>query len=273
MGLFSKKGSASTPKEKTEAQVAAEQKRYDKEVKKAIRQANNPNYQAKQFTDAAKQFENSRMAENEKSKKLAWRITFGSCFLTSLAIVAIVGLTPLKETVPVIHRVDTSTGKVDVVNVLKDAQAGYGEVVDKYNLAKYVEYREGYDWFTVQTTFNNAMLMSNNDERNRLNNLYQSVAAPYKVYGQKSRVIIKVNNVSFIGNYQAQVRYEKITEPANGGNFSQAMGAVEPAPKVERYIATISYEYINAPKKEEERYVNPLGFTTVSYRTDLETGL
>ena len=51
------------------------------------------------------------------------------------------------------------------------------------------------------------------------------------------------------------------------------MGAVEPAPKVERYIATISYEYINAPKKEEERYVNPLGFTVVSYRTDLETGL
>lgn len=273
MGLFTKKSSASTPKEKTEAQIAAEQRRYEKEVKKAIRNAENPNYQAKQFTEAAKQFENSRMAENEKSKKLAWRITFGSCLLTSLSIVAIVGLTPLKETVPVIHRVDASTGKVDVVNVIKDAQAGYGEVVDKYNLAKYVEYREGYDWFTVQTTFNNTMLMSNNDERNRLNNLFQSPSAPYKQYGQKNRVLIKVNNVAFIGNYQAQVRYEKITEPSNGGNFSQAMGAVEPAPKVERYIATISYEYINAPKKEEERYVNPLGFTVVSYRTDLETGL
>lgn len=273
MGLFTKKSSASTPKEKTEAQIAAEQRRYEKEVKKAIRNAENPNYQAKQFTEAAKQFENSRMAENEKSKKLAWRITFGSCLLTSLSIAAIVGLTPLKETVPVIHRVDASTGKVDVVNVIKDAQAGYGEVVDKYNLAKYVEYREGYDWFTVQTTFNNTMLMSNNDERNRLNNLFQSPSAPYKQYGQKNRVLIKVNNVAFIGNYQAQVRYEKITEPSNGGNFSQAMGAVEPAPKVERYIATISYEYINAPKKEEERYVNPLGFTVVSYRTDLETGL
>lgn len=271
MGLFSKKGS--NPKEKSEAQIVAEQKRYDNEVKKAIRNADNPNYQAKQFVEAAKQFETSRLTENEKSKKLAWRITFGSCVLTSLSIIALAGLTPLKETIPVIHLVDKTTGKVDVVNILKDAQVGYGEVVDKYNLAKYVEYREGYDWYTIQTTFNNAMLMSGDDERNRLNNVFQSPAAPYKIYGQKERIRIKINNVSFIGDYQAQVRYEKITEPTNGGTYSQALGTIDPAPKVERYIATISYEYLNAPKKEEERYVNPLGYTTVSYRTDLETGI
>ncbi|MDC4147466.1 virB8 family protein [Acinetobacter baumannii] len=249
--------------EKIQKKIAREKERLEKD----------PTYAAKQFIEATKQFEEDKYKDNEKSKIIAWRVATGSCCLTALSIFAIVGLTPLKTVEPLIFRVDNNTGKVDIVSTLKNAQADYGEEVNKYFLAQYVKCREGYDWYTVQQTFNCAMLMSSEDEQNRLNTQMARADAPYKVLQDKKRINIKVNSVSFIGDGQAQVRYEKITEAANGGQYIAATGEVDPKPQGERWIATITFDYRNAPKKEEERYINPLGWTAITYRNDTESGV
>lgn len=250
-----------------------DEKKQKKIQREAERLRNDPEYAAKQFANSAKEFEKSRYDDNEKSKVVAWRVAGVSCGITVLALFAIAGLTPLKTVEPLVFRVDNSTGKVDVVSTMIDAKSNYGEEVNKYFLSQYVKCREGYDWYTVQQSFNCAMLMSGEDEQNRLNTKMARADAPYKVLKDKARIDIKVNNVSFISESQAQVRYERIEEPANGGQFVAATGMTDPAPKVERYIATITFDYRNAPKKEEERYINPLGFTAISYRNDSETGV
>lgn len=269
MGLFSKK--KKTDSENKELVLDEKQKQKIEREKKRLE--DDPSYAAKQFLNATKEFEKNLFVENEKSKAIAWRVTAGSCAITVLALIGIAGLTPLKTVEPLIFRVDNNTGKVDIVSTLKNAQADYGEEVNKYFLAQYVKCREGYDWYTIQQTFNCAMLMSSEEEQNRLNNAMARIDAPHKVLQNKFRVNIKVNNVSFIGDGQAQVRYEKITEPSNGGQYIAASGEVEPKPQVERKIATITYDYRNAPKKEEERYVNPLGWTAQTYRNDTESGV
>lgn len=250
-----------------------DEKKQKKIQREAERLRNDPEYASKQFLEATKEFEKRENENYEKSKIVAWRVAGVSWGITFLSLLAIAGLTPLKTVEPLIFRVDNSTGKVDVVSTMIDAKSNYGEEVNKYFLSQYVKCREGYDWYTVQQSFNCAMLMSGEDEQSRLNTKMARADAPYKVLKDKARIDVKVNNVSFISENQAQVRYERIEEPANGGQFVAATGLTDPAPKVERYIATITFDYRNAPKKEEERYINPLGFTTISYRNDSETGV
>ncbi|WP_043903282.1 VirB8/TrbF family protein, partial [Kingella kingae] len=79
--------------------------------------------------------------------------------LTGLAVGAVLGLTPLKTVQPFVIRVDNNTGVTDIVTTLKNEEKSYGEVVDKFWLAQYVRHREGYDWQTVQDTFDATILL------------------------------------------------------------------------------------------------------------------
>ena len=41
--------------------------------------------------------------------------------------------------------------------------------------------------------------------------------------------------------------------------------------ELQRYVATITYEYRDEALSDEARLINPLGFTVTSWRTDKET--
>lgn len=223
-----------------------------------------------------KTFESSRMEENEKSKKTAWKITYFFGGLTALSLVAVAGLTPLKETTPYLLRVDNNTGYVDIVTQLKNAQNDYGEEVAKYFLANWVKLRESYDWFTVEDNFKLLLLQSGEAEQSRLRTEYSRPDAPFKVHTDKERVFINIDNVSFINKASidtgatAQVRFTKRVEPTSGGTYDVNTGITQPAPKITKYVATVVFEWRNAPLKENERILSPLGFTVISYRTDID---
>ena len=158
-------------------------------------------------------------------------------------------------------RVDNNTGATDIVSVMKEREDSYGEVVDKFWLAKYVRDREGYDWYTIQASYDSAMLMSGPEEQDRLAKLFELPEAPHKILKNNFRVEIEVTSVAFIGNDTAQVRFIKRVRPLTEG-------ITVPAPQ--KYIATISYEYKSAPQSEQDRLINPLGFQALSYRADPE---
>lgn len=259
---------------KTEKNSLDEDEKKQKKIQRERqRLENDPSYAAKQFLNATKFFEEDLVDNAKRSEIKAWRVAGFAC-VTSVALsLALIGLTPLKETKPFVLRVDNNTGKVDFVTSLKDAKSSYGEEVNKYFLSQYVKNREGYDWYTVQETFNTAMLMSAEDEQNRIQTKFAQPDAPYKIFQNKKRINIEINSVSFINENQAQVRYQKITESADGGQYQAATGLITPAPEIERFIATITFDYRNAPTKEKERYMNPLGFTAISYRNDTESGV
>lgn len=222
---------------------------------------------SKAFIDASLAFENTRIDEVLKREK-TWQKIAGASLLTAVIMaIAIMFLTPLKEVEPYLVRVDNNTGQTDIVTVLANAESDYGEEVAKFFATNYVRLVEGYDWYTVSTTFKKALLFSSPEEQNRLNNKFASPTAPHKVYKKNKRVEIQIDNVSFIDENLIQVRFTKNIVPTDGGAYNPQDGSVSPNPIVTQGIATIGYDYVNVPEVDEVRLVNPLGFTVYTYKT------
>ena len=118
------------------------------------------NKAALEFVTAARAFEKSEIDMVRRNSKIAWRIAGVSLLLVGLMAGAIAGLTPLKQVQPFVVRVDNATGATDIVTTVKQKEESYGEVMDKYWLTQYIQYREGYDWQTIQDSYNATMLMS-----------------------------------------------------------------------------------------------------------------
>ena len=214
------------------------------------------------FIQAARAIETAEIDRVRKNAKITWRISAACLLITGLAVGAVAGLTPLKTALPFLIRVDNNTGATDIVTTLKKHEQSYGEVMDKAYLSRYVRDREGYDWYSVQDTFDAVNLMSDPSLQADLVKLYKdSPNAPYKVLTDRFRINVKILSVSFVGK-TAQVRYEKTMIPLTADK-----NVLPP----QRYIATISYEYRDVSMPDEARLINPLGFTVTSWRTDKET--
>ena len=105
------------------------------------------------------------------------------------------------------------------------------------------------------------MLLSGAAEQTAISKLYDSLAAPHKVFKDRFRVDVRIVSISWVGN-TAQVRFEKTVMPLNDA-------AAKPAPQ--KLIATIGYQYLNSPQADKDRLVNPLGLQIMHYRVDPES--
>lgn len=220
------------------------------------------NKQAQEYIQAAKDFEKSEIERVKKNAKLAWRLMAASMVITVISIVAVAMLTPLKSVQPFVIRVDNNTGLTDTVSVMKQRQDSYDEIVDKYFLKQYVQYREGYDWETIQTTFDATKLMSNDAVAAEFAALYAGENAPHKVLRNSRKVLIRVQSVAFLGEL-AQVRFTKQAIAVGGTANDQQSPPI-------KMIATIAWEYQGGKMSEQDRLINPLGFKVKSYRVDRE---
>ena len=217
---------------------------------------------AKGYLQAAKDFEKSEIERVKKNAKLAWRLMFASLGITAISVAAVAMLTPLKTVQPFVIRVDNNTGLTDTVSVMKQRQDSYDEIVDKYFLKQYVQYREGYDWETVQTTFDATKLMSNDAVAAEFAAMYAGDNAPHKVLRNTRKVLVRVQSVAFLGNL-AQVRFTKQAIAVGGPTNDQQSPPM-------KMIATIAWEYQGGKMSEQDRLINPLGFKVKSYRVDRE---
>lgn len=221
------------------------------------------------FVKASKEFENSRIGDIERSRLIAWRIAGVSLACFVMSAVAIMLMTPLKQTVPYVVRIDNNTGATDIVTTLNDAKSNYGDEVSKFFAAQYVRLIEGYDWYTLQSQVNQAMMFSDANMQSQLQKKYAMPTAPHKLYKNNQRVNVKINNVSIIDPKGIlQVRFTTTVEPMNGGTYNVQSNTISPEPQVTNHIATIGYDYVNVPTLDDVRLVNPLGFTVKTYRVD-----
>ena len=221
------------------------------------------------FINAAKEFETSRNGDIERSRLIAWRVAAASMACFVMSVVAIMLMTPLKERFPYVVRIDNNTGATDIVNTLSDAKSNYGDEVSKFFAAQYVRLVEGYDWYTLQSQVNQAMMFSDANMQSQLQKKYAMPTAPHKIYKNNQRVNVKINNVSIIDPKGIlQVRFTTTVEPMNGGTYSVQTNTITPEPQVTNHIATIGYDYVNVPTLDDVRLVNPLGFTVKTYRVD-----
>ncbi|WEF31463.1 virB8 family protein [Pseudoduganella chitinolytica] len=213
----------------------------------------------KKYLGEARSWETNRLLEAEKSKRLAWTVALVAGGLAIVAVVAVAGLTPLKQTELRIVRVDNSTGRVDVISEIPNARNTYGEALDKYWAGQYVLYREGYSRELAEDYYNKVGLMSGSGEQRRYADFFtpKNPQSPLNVYGANTRVKIHIKGQSFIKSNVLLVRYWKEIERGSSER-----------PAVSHWAATIVFRYSGAPMAERDRDINPVGFQVTEYRND-----
>ena len=212
------------------------------------------------YLEESRGLERDYLDELVRSRRTAWRVAAAAAVLCAAALGTVAALTPLKRVEAFVLRVDNATGAVDAVTRLRDAQASYGEVVDRYFVNKYVLSRESYEYDTLQTAYDTALLLSTSDVQREYAALFEGPNARDKVLSNRVRTLVKVRSISpGTTRNTAVVRFARRSAAADGAPAEE-----------ESLVATIGFRYVGAAMHEEDRLVNPLGFQVTSYRVDPE---
>lgn len=220
-----------------------------------------PYKEGNEFIQAAADFEKSEIDNVKKREKIAWTVTGAAALVAVAAVFTVAAMQPLVRVEPYILLVDSNTGKTNVITTLEHQTVDNDKVLNKHWLGRYVVNREGYDWYTIQDTYDTTIAMSSPQEQARYSKPYQDGVGPDKILKEDFRVKVEIKSISFVGE-TAQVRFSKTKLPVNPSSGVQ--------PITEHQIATIAYHYDNPPTKEEERDYNPVGFIVDSYQVEVE---
>ncbi len=212
------------------------------------------------YLEEARGLERDYLDELVRARRTAWRAAATAGVLLALALVALAAMQPLKRVEGFVLRVDNATGAVDLVNTLRDGETSYGEVVDRYFLNKYVLNREGYDYETIQTAYDTALLLSSEGVQREYAALFAGPGARDKALSNRARIVVRVRSITpGSTSNTALVRFTTRLVRENG----------QPAAE-QSLVATIGFRYVGAPMHEQDRLLNPLGFQVTSYRVDPE---
>jgi type IV secretion system protein VirB8 len=216
-----------------------------------------------QYLREAQSWETNRLIHAEKSKKLAWVIATVASGLAVVSVIAIVGLTPLKQTELRIVRVNDTTGTVDTLAEIPNARTTYDEAINRYFAGQYVRFREGYSRKLADEYYTSVGIMSAGVEQRRYGEWFspKNPQSPLNLYGENARVKVHIKGYSFLKKDVVLVRYWKEVE----------RGASE-KPVITHWAATVVFKYSGAPMAEKDREINPLGFQVTEYRNDPDTG-
>ena len=220
-----------------------------------------PSSELKRYFTEARRWDQDRLASALRSRRLAWS---AAALATGLAVIstgAVALLTPLKTVEPFVVQVDR-IGSASTVTLLNTKSISANEALDKYWLARYVNYREEY---LNQTSYGNFMATRLLSAQPVGTAYFQQVnpenpQSPTARYGTRGTVEIEVTSITFIGKNHAQVRF-----------IRREKRQADALPVESRWIATVAYQYLNPPLKEADRLINPVGFQVTDYRLDPET--
>jgi len=209
-------------------------------------------------------YEENRQLELVKSRKVAWIIAGISIALAALSIVTIFLMMPLKTVVPYVIKENVVTGETRIVTMLDKKTLRTDEATDKFFASNYVKKREEYYYDILAKDYYEVLLFSDPKVQLEYKSIYSGPDSRDKLLKNKYKVEVEILSVVLsesAGTPVATVRSKVTTKDTNART-----------PGVTSYItSTLAYEY--QPYKEmseEDRLLNPLGFTVLSYRKDRE---
>ena len=205
-----------------------------------------------------------RAAQTLRKLRLTLIVAAAGWICSIFSSVALIFLTPLKQTLPYVIRVDSTTGVVDVVPIYTGNEK-LNEAVPRYFLTHYVTLCEGFDFESAEQRWEECSSFHTVKRNQEWYDLYNPVnpMSPLNKYKDGTTVNVHVSSVSFFTrangiNALAQVRYVKGTHPPGGTET------------MTHWIATIEYGYGTPSSDPRMRQWNPLGFRIIGFRTEPE---
>ncbi|EAB3660500.1 type IV secretion system protein [Salmonella enterica] len=223
------------------------------------------NNKIKEHIETAKSFEKQIQAENEKSKKVAWRVAAGSSLLTLCLGVAVSVLAPLKETELAIVSVDNTTGRTELITQVNQEKILQSEALGRHFVSTYITLREGYNYPSLQNDYETVQLYSSNTVKDGYLRLFDGDYAPDKIYNNNGsfvsvEIISNIISDATAPDKLSTVRFKKTVRNFRTGQVSSSF-----------WTARVTYHFEpSKPLLSSSRDLNPLGFTVTSYQTDQE---
>ena len=216
--------------------------------------------QLKAFADASAFWEANESLRARQSEQRAWRFAALGLLCGVAGCVAVALLTPLKTVEPFVVRVDKSNGNADIITHLDEHTVTYTEVMDRYFLARYVNYREEYSPTQAFANYEAVSLMSAPGVGTSYFVIVnpKNPTSPSAIYKTEGRVDIQVSSIAFLPGSVAQVRFARTQKTPNS------------EPVVTNWIASISYRYVKASFDAKARLINPVGLQVTDYRLDAD---
>ncbi|MBS0412533.1 MAG: virB8 family protein, partial [Proteobacteria bacterium] len=160
-----------------------------------------PQSDLKVYFDEARRWDQDRLADALRSRRLAWSVAACAGVLALAAVGAVAALTPLKSVEPFVVRVDRTTGAVDVMTGLKGQDhLTYEEAVSKYFLGLYVRSREGWLPQAAEQNFRQVSILSAPAEQQRWADAFRPAnpQSPQVAWGDNAQSLIDVRAISFV---------------------------------------------------------------------------
>ena len=195
------------------------------------------------------------------SRRIAWIIAGIAVLVALCEAFALVALAPLKTVVPYTLMVDRQTGYVQALKPLDAQMVSSDSALTQSFLVQYVIAREGFDYASLQNDYRKVALWSAGPARAAYVAGMQvsNPDSPVARYARSTMIDVAVKSVTSIGPSVAMVRYE--TRRVDAGGQGQAG---------QSWVAIIRYTYSGQPMSVADRFVNPLGFQVLRYRTSME---
>lgn len=208
------------------------------------------------WLEQSRGLERDHLGELVKSRKRAWQVATGAGLIALASVVAVAGLTPLKQPPEMyVVRVDNATGTIEHVSTLGQPMEDYGQRIAKYFLNTYVLNCESYSWQTIQEQFDTCALLSSVPIQTQYGQRFEGQEAVTTRLGTLGTVDVQVHSITLGANQSAIVRFTKAEREVSTGNIT----------KVRHLIATMAYQYADVPLTEAVARRNPLGFQVMRY--------
>jgi type IV secretion system protein VirB8 len=213
----------------------------------------------------AQSWEVDRAARAEVSARRAWTVAGAAATVAALCAAAVAGLTPLKQPVPVIIRVDNTSGMVDLVPPY-EGTTDVAQTVTRHLLTGHVTARERYFYGTAEADYELVAAQNSPALNQQWAALWDRAnpQSPLNVHKDGTTVRVQIRSISFLKlesgrENVAQVRFTK---------YARAGGTGEE--QVTHWISTIEFAYTKPSTDEKARSLNPMGFRIVEYRREPE---
>lgn len=224
-----------------------------------------PRAQSRTFdlsSDEATTWAGDGIAALRASLRTAWTIALAAIAIAVLEAAAILIMMPLKQAVPYTITVDRQTGYVETARGINRGTLSENDAVIESFVIQYVLARETFDASDLRENYRKVMLWS----RGAARTAYERALAranpesPIVVFPATTILQVRIRSVSLLSQTSALVRFETIRHDA---------GAVMGEQRA--YAAVMSFGFSEAPMRNGDRYLNPLGFQVIQYRRDAES--
>jgi type IV secretion system protein VirB8 len=205
----------------------------------------------------------------KRSEKRAWMVAWTAILMSLILAGGYFYMLPLKEKVPYLVMADAYTGTSTVARLrdnFAENSITASEAINRSNVSHFVTARESYDGsVTGEKFYYTVYTMSGKKVASGYRALHDPINPdqPFKRYGQKEVIRIKILNIGLKGADQvgkvptgATVRFQRIL-------YDRTTGLSRP---MDGRVAELEFSYNNnLALDDEQRILNPLGFQVTSY--------